>query len=275
MTDDRVIVSARDIVLHYRSGIGPALTDASLEIVRGDTVGLVGESGSGKSTFAKVLVGAMEPTSGSIEIYGQPWSKTPRRDPRRRRVQMVFQDPYASLNPLIPVLDTVAEVYEVWEGLKRRPARLRAAADLELVGLNAEFHGEKPRHLSGGQCQRVGIARALASEPDLLVADEPTSALDVSIQADILNLLVELRHERDLAIVLVSHDLAVVRYLTETTLVLYGGEIVERGPTTQMMEDPQHPYTKRLLDSARGRRPGRAHPNPVSNSASASSAQVR
>jgi ABC-type glutathione transport system ATPase component len=167
---------------------------------------------------------------------------------------MVFQDPYASLNPLMPVLDSVAEVYEVWNDLRRGEARLRAGENLEHVGLNAEFHREKPRQLSGGQCQRVGIARALACEPDLLIADEPTSALDVSIQADILNLLASLRRERDLAVVLVSHDLAVVRYLTDATLVLYGGEIVESGPTASLMEAPQHPYTKLLLASVPGNR---------------------
>lgn len=273
MTDDRAIVQAHDVGVRYTSSLAPALTRASLEILRGDTVGLVGESGSGKSTFAKILVGALAPTAGSVEVYGQPWSKIPRRDVRRRRVQMVFQDPYASLNPLMPVLDAVAEVYEVWDGHKRHRARLQAAETLDLVGLASEFHHEKPRHLSGGQCQRVGIARALAGKPDLLVADEPTSALDVSIQADILNLLVELRHERELAIVLVSHDLAVVRYLTETTLVLYRGEIVERGATTQMMEAPKHPYTRLLLNSARGTRPGRAGSTESANMSN-SSAQV-
>lgn len=247
-----LVIDAREVTVRYGKSSAPALLDASLTVTPGATIGLVGESGSGKSTFAKLLVGVLAPTSGTLTVDGAPWMQIRRRDPRRRKVQMIFQDPYACLNPLLNVLDTVAEVHEVWNGLSRRDARRRAAEELERVGLDTQFHGERPRRLSGGQCQRVGIARALASRPEVLVADEPTSALDVSLQASLLNLLEKTCRERDLAIVLVSHDLAVVRYLTDTTLVLRGGEVVERGPTAEVMARPQHPYTRTLLASSRG-----------------------
>lgn len=245
-------IEARDVTVRYGRAAAPALSETSLVVTPGATVGLVGESGSGKSTFAKLLVGVLSPTSGTLTVDGEPWERIRRRDPRRRKVQMIFQDPYACLNPLLSVIDTVAEVHEVWSGLSRRDARRRAAEELERVGLDTQFHGSRPRRLSGGQCQRVGIARALAGRPEVLVADEPTSALDVSLQASLLNLLDEMRRERNLAIVLVSHDLAVVRYLTETTLVLRGGEVVERGTTAEVMDRPQHPYTRMLLASSRG-----------------------
>lgn len=251
-TQPPLVIEARDVTVRYGRSSTPALSEASLTVEPGALVGLVGESGSGKSTFAKLLVGVQAPTSGTLTVAGVPWTEVRRRDPRRRKVQMIFQDPFACLNPLLTALDSVAEVYEVWDGLARRDARRRAAGDLERVGLDTQFHGERPRRLSGGQCQRVGIARALASRPEVLVADEPTSALDVSLQASLLILLEEMRRERDLAIVLVSHDLAVVRYLTKTTLVLRAGEIVERGPTAEIMGRPQHPYTKSLLASSRG-----------------------
>jgi ABC-type dipeptide/oligopeptide/nickel transport system ATPase subunit len=251
-TETPLVIEARDVTVRYGRSSMPALSEASLRVEPGAMLGLVGESGSGKSTFAKLLVGVLAPTSGTLTVDGAPWTDIRRRDSRRRKVQMIFQDPYACLNPLLTVLDTVAEVHEVWDGLSRRDARRRAAGELERVGLDAQFHGERPRRLSGGQCQRVGIARALASRPEVLVADEPTSALDVSLQASLLILLEEMCRERNLAIVLVSHDLAVVRYLTETTLVLRAGEIVERGPTTEIMGRPQHPYTQTLLASSRG-----------------------
>jgi peptide/nickel transport system ATP-binding protein len=143
-------------------------------------------------------------------------------------------------------------VHQVWDGLSRRDARGQAREDLERVGLATALHDEKPRRLSGGQCQRVGVARALACDPDILIADEPTSALDVSVQAQILNLLQSLQRERGLGVVLVSHDLSVVRYLTATTLVMYAGEVVERGATAQLLREPRHPYTDLLLASAPG-----------------------
>ncbi len=245
-------IEARDVSVVYGRSRRAALSGASLTVRPGATIGLVGESGSGKSTFAKVLVGVLPPTSGTLTVEGLSWQQIGRRDPRRRKVQMVFQDPYACLNPLMTVLDAVAEVHEVWDGLSRSDARRQAAEGLERVGLGSQFHNVRPRSLSGGQCQRVGIARALAADPEVLVADEPTSALDVSLQASLLNLLEDLRRARDLAIVLVSHDLAVVRYLTDSVLVMRDGEVVEHGSTVTVMESPRHSYTQTLLASTKG-----------------------
>jgi oligopeptide/dipeptide ABC transporter ATP-binding protein len=246
-----------------RYGENLALCDVDLSVARGDTIGIVGESGSGKSTLARVLAGAIPPTAGTMLVDGEPWSAIPRDDPRRRRVQMVFQDPYASLNPLRSALDVVAEVHQVWNRLSRRDARSRAHEDLERVGLATALHNEKPRRLSGGQCQRVGVARALACDPEVLIADEPTSALDVSVQAQILNLIQSLQRERGLAVILVSHDLSVVRYMTATTLVMYSGEVVERGATAQLLREPRHPYTDLLLASAPGSGREPASPNEI------------
>ncbi len=252
MRQTAAVLSATGISVRYGDNL--ALSGVDLDVGRGQTIGIVGESGSGKSTLARVLAGAIPPTAGSMLVDGEPWSAISRKDPRRRRVQMVFQDPYASLNPLQSALDAVAEVHQVWDGLSRGDARRRAGEGLERVGLAAVLHQQKPMRLSGGQCQRVGIARALACDPDVLIADEPTSALDVSVQAQILNLLQSLQRERGLGVVLVSHDLSVVRYLTATTLVMYAGEVVERGSTAQLLREPRHPYTDLLLASAPGSR---------------------
>jgi oligopeptide/dipeptide ABC transporter ATP-binding protein len=164
-------------------------------------------------------------------------------------VQMVFQDPYASLNPILTARDTVAEVFRVWERLSRRDTDKRAEALLAEVGLVGDAIHRKPANLSGGQRQRVGIARALACNPAILVADEPTSSLDVSVQAQILNLLADLREQRHLALILVSHDLSVVRHMTDRAIVMYGGRVVEEARTEELFETPRHPYTRVLIDS--------------------------
>jgi oligopeptide/dipeptide ABC transporter ATP-binding protein len=247
------LLSATAVSVRYGEDL--ALSGVDLEVAPGTTIGIVGESGSGKSTLARVLAGAIAPTSGTMLVEGESWSAISRRDPRRQRVQMVFQDPYASLNPLQSAVDAVAEVHQVWDGLSRGEARRRAAEGLERVGLASALHAETPKRLSGGQCQRVGIARALACGPDVLIADEPTSALDVSVQAQILGLLQSLQRERSLAVVLVSHDLNVVRCLTAMTLVMYAGKVVESGPTSQLLREPRHPYTDLLLASSRGSGP--------------------
>jgi oligopeptide/dipeptide ABC transporter ATP-binding protein len=235
--------------VHYHGSSTPAVADASFEISRGAAIGIVGESGSGKTTLARTLVGTLTPTRGEVRIEGRRWEDVRRTDPLRRKVQMIFQDPYASLNPLITARDAVAEVVQVWHGSSRKVARESAFALLAEVGLGAAAANSYPRRLSGGQRQRVGIARALACEPEALIADEPTSSLDVSVQAQILNLLVTLREQRELALVLISHDLSVVRHMTNEALVMYAGHIVERGTTAELFKDPRHPYTRVLVDS--------------------------
>jgi peptide/nickel transport system ATP-binding protein len=243
------LLSADSVEVRFQGSSAPAVVAASLEVEPGMAVGIVGESGSGKTTFARTLVGALKPTKGEVRIEGRLWEQIRRSDPLRRKVQMIFQDPYASLNPLFTAQDTVGEVLQVWQGLSKAKAREGALRLLAEVGLGAVAAASRPRGLSGGQRQRVGIARALACEPDALVADEPTSSLDVSVQAQILNLLADLREQRGLALVLISHDLAVVRHMTDHALVMCAGHVVEEGPTAELFLDPRHSYTRVLLDS--------------------------
>jgi peptide/nickel transport system ATP-binding protein len=227
-----------------------AVDDASFSIDRGTTLSLVGESGCGKSTLARLSVGLFPPTSGSISFEGTPLSAA-RAQPRlRRRMNMIFQDPYASLNPRWRVRDIVAEPIRAFR-LRRPGADLRArVGELLLeVGL-AATDGEKfPHEFSGGQRQRISIARALSSEPDFLVCDEPTSALDVSVQAQILNLMRDLQQRRALTYLFISHNLAVVRHMSDRLGVMYLGRIVELGPAEQVFARPLHPYTRLLLDA--------------------------
>ncbi|HMJ03372.1 MAG TPA: ABC transporter ATP-binding protein, partial [Conexibacter sp.] len=227
--------------------------DVTVAVEAGEAVGIVGESGSGKTTLGRLLIGALEPTAGTVEVEGRAWSAIGRKDPTRRRVQMVFQDPYGALNPWRTPIKTVAEVIQVWDGARARAATERAEALLAEVGITEDAMRRRPHKLSGGQCQRVGIARALAADPEVLVADEPTSSLDVSVQAQILNLLRSLRERRGLALVLISHDLSIVRYATDRALVMYGGQVVEEGPTEALLVDPAHPYTRVLVDAIPGR----------------------
>lgn len=248
-----LLLEVTDAEFRYAKGAPPAAHDITLTVRAGDAVGIVGESGSGKTTIGRGLVGSLHPSAGAVLVQGRPWKSIRRRDPVRRVVQMVFQDPYASLNPMLSAVGTVAEVVRVWDGLAARPAVARAEEILAEVGLTGEVITRRPAGLSGGQRQRVGIARALACGPQVLVADEPTSALDVSVQANVLNLLLDLRASRGLALVLVSHDLSVVDYLTERAMVMYRGAVVESGPTRSLLSDPQHPYTRELIDSIPGR----------------------
>jgi oligopeptide/dipeptide ABC transporter ATP-binding protein len=243
------LLEARDVEVRFGAHRIPAVAGVSLTVEAGAAVGIVGESGSGKTTLGRVLVGALDPTSGEVRVDGRPWTDIRRRDALRRNVQMIFQDPYGSLTPTLTPRSAVAEVVQVWESLSKREALLRAEDLLREVGFARDAMDRRPEALSGGQCQRVGIARALACEPQLLVADEPTSALDVSVQAQILNLLATLRERRGLALLLVSHDLGVIRYATDEALVMYAGHVVERGATADLFERPQHPYTRLLIDS--------------------------
>jgi oligopeptide/dipeptide ABC transporter ATP-binding protein len=229
-----------------------AVDGVSLTVAKGEVLALVGESGCGKSTLALTLLGLERPTSGHITIAGQEISSLNNKGLRtaRRHIQMIFQDPYESLNPMMTIGDIVAEplvVHKLARDKKEREALvIRALEDAGLKPADNFIH-RLPHELSGGQRQRVVIAGALVLEPDVLLADEPVSMLDVSIRAEILNLLVELRQSRGISILLITHDLGTVGYIADRIAVMYLGRIVEHGPSLQILQNPQHPYTKALL----------------------------
>lgn len=226
-----------------------ALRGVSLNLVQGETLGIVGESGCGKSTLARMLVGLDKPTSGAIRLDGEDLSSSGTKA-LARRVQYVFQDPVSSLNPRQTIREILEAPMRHLLGLGRaeREARLKKLVDD--VNLRPEFLERYPHEFSGGQAQRIGIARALAAEPDVVVLDEPVSALDVSIQAQVLNLLDRLKRERGLTYVFISHDLAVVESVATRVAVMYFGAVVETAPARKMFRAPLHPYTKLLIDSA-------------------------
>jgi peptide/nickel transport system ATP-binding protein len=229
-----------------------AMRGVSLAVQRGETLGIVGESGAGKTTLARTLVRLEEPTSGRLEFRGEDVTHAHERGLRefRRRIQMVFQDPYSSLNPRWSVERIVSEPLHFHGLADKRSAPARARELLETVGLSPRLLARLPRQLSGGERQRVAIARALAVEPDVLVADEPVSALDVTIQAQIVALFEELQERLGLTLVLVAHDLGLVRRMCDRVAVMQVGKIVELAPTEQLYTAPQHPYTRTLLDAA-------------------------
>jgi peptide/nickel transport system ATP-binding protein len=234
------IVAARGLVRQYRTV--RALDGVDIEVARGSRFGIVGESGSGKSTLARILLGLERPTAGTVEVDGKTVTGRRERDLRflRETVQMVFQDPMSSLDPRMRVRDIVAEPLR--DGAGDRVAELLAA-----VGLSAEAADRYPHQFSGGQRQRIAIARALAPRPSVLVADEAVSALDVSVRAQILNLLMDLTDRLGLTLIFVSHDLSVIRHLTDRVAVMRAGRIVETGPTAQVYAEPAHQYTRELL----------------------------
>ena len=232
-------LSVREVSYRYSRHAPLILDRVSLEVQQGGAVGLVGESGSGKSTLARILVGERRPTTGEALVNGIAWSTVKRSSALRRGVQMIFQDPYAALNPYLTPRAAVSEAARITQGISRDEAAQRARSLLGEVGLSGALIDRSPNRLSGGQRQRVVIARALACEPSVLVADEPTSALDVSVQAQILNLLMQIQAERRLTLVLISHDIAVINHVTEEVAVMAGGRIVEAGPTESVLTDPQ------------------------------------
>ncbi|WP_369143106.1 dipeptide ABC transporter ATP-binding protein [Streptomyces sp. R44] len=254
-TGSGVLAELHELRVDYpgrrRGHTHPAVKGVSLHVAHGETLGLVGESGSGKSTIARVLAGLRRPTGGEVRFEGRDISKAA-TDARLRRelsrdVQLVFQDPYASLNPRRTVEQILATPLRIHTDLDRARRKERAAELLEQVGLSASHLSRHPHEFSGGQRQRIGIARALAVRPRLIVADEPVSALDVSIQAQVLNLLMDLREELGLSLLFISHDLAVVRHFCDRIAVLKKGELVEVGPRDAVFEAPTAPYTKELL----------------------------
>jgi ABC-type glutathione transport system ATPase component len=243
-----------------------AVDDVSFRLLPGRSLAIVGESGSGKTTIARMIVGLEAPTGGAITACGHDRSRPPRSTRERRRrgreVQIVFQDPYTSLDPRQSAEDTIDEVLRLHHGWPADRRRARTAELTDLVGLDTRQSQALPRALSGGQRQRVAIARALAAEPTVLILDESVAALDVSIQAQVLNLLADIRDETHVSYILISHDLAVVRQLTDEAIVLQRGKVVERGATARVLDDPEHPYTRRLRASVPrpGWKPGRRRP---------------
>ena len=226
-----------------------AVDGVSFSVARGETLGLVGESGSGKSTLSRTILQLLEPTSGSVRFDGREIAGLSRRQmrPLRAQMQMVFQDPYASLNPRKRIGQIVGEPLRIQGILSGRELRARVHELLERVGLSAAHYQRFPHEFSGGQRQRIGIARALALEPQLVIADEPVSALDVSIRAQILDLMAELQDEFGLTYVFVAHDIGVVRHVSDRIAVMHEGKIVEQGPADRVCERPSDPYTEQLL----------------------------
>jgi ABC-type glutathione transport system ATPase component len=226
-----------------------ALKGVSFTIQAGRSLGIVGESGSGKSTLARLVMALDQPTSGQVRMLGRDLHALPREELRsaRRDFQMVFQDPYGSLDPRQPVERIVAEPLSAQGGMTRDEQHQRASEALQAVGLRASDLRKYPHEFSGGQRQRIAIARALITRPRLIVADEPVSALDVSVQAQVLNLMLDLQAEFGITYMLISHDLAVVHHLCDDVAVLWQGRIVEQGPPEQLFTAAQHPYTRTLL----------------------------
>jgi ABC-type oligopeptide transport system ATPase subunit len=260
MSDDAVLtVDALSVVFGRREGIAGwrrrgapvrAVDDITVDVRRHETLALVGESGSGKTTLGRVLVGLQRPTSGTVRLDGHDLTEVLRRDfvRTRRALQIVFQDPTGSLTPWLRVGEAIAEPLLVHRLVPdRAAARERVAELLEMVGLRPEHARRYPREFSGGQRQRVAIARALALDPDVIVCDEITSGLDASIRARIVNLLSDLRRQRRLTYVFITHDLHVARTVSDRIAVMSAGRIVELGPADQVFDQPTHPYTQRLL----------------------------
>ncbi|MFI2362878.1 dipeptide ABC transporter ATP-binding protein [Promicromonospora sp. NPDC019610] len=250
-----VLVEARGLsrVFHVGGREIVAADDVSFALRAGRTLGLVGESGSGKSTTARLLLGLEHPDAGEVTLLGEPWSPLPeaRRRPRRPLVGAVFQDALSSFDPRWTVGAVLADAVTFGRSVRPGPVRAEIAALLDTVGLDPALAARRPLHLSGGQRQRVAVARALAAQPRVLVLDEPVSALDVSVQAQVLDLLDRLQRERDLAYLLITHDLGVALHMSDDVAVMQEGRIVEQGPASSVFEDPEHPYARLLRDAVR------------------------
>jgi oligopeptide transport system ATP-binding protein len=256
-----VFLSIRDLKTHFpiyrgliarrRVGSVKAVDGITVNLKKGEILGLVGESGCGKSTLARTIMQLVRSTDGEVYLEGKGLSELNSRAVRAARVdfQMIFQDPYASLNPRMTVFDTLSEAIRARQKFRRKEMVTKVAELMEMVGLPANQMLRYPHEFSGGQRQRIAIARALAPQPKLVIADEPVSALDVSIQSQILNLILKLCREMELTMIFISHDISVVKYISDRIAVMYLGKLVEIGPATDVVDRPLHPYTRALLSA--------------------------
>ena len=253
MAEENVLVKIDNVSKHFKVGGGilKAVNGVSLEIKKGETLGLVGESGCGKSTLGRVVMGIYEPTEGKIIFNGKEVkvSNAKNRLAYAKKAQMIFQDPYASLNPRMTVESIIAEGMEIHGMYTPEKRKQRVHELLELVGLNKEHANRFPHEFSGGQRQRIGIARALAIEPEFLVCDEPISALDVSIQSQVINLLIDLQKKLGLTYLFIAHDLDIVKYISDRIAVMYLGHLVELGSSEEVYSHSLHPYSEALLSA--------------------------
>ena len=232
-------------------GLLHAVDDVSFEIPQGSTLGVVGESGCGKSTLGRLVIHLLEPTDGKILFYGEDITRPSRKDlsKLRQRMQMIFQDPYSSVNPRMTVSEIIAEPLVISGKFSKPEIAEKVDFFMNKVGLASRLHMSYPHELDGGRRQRISVARALAIGPEFIVCDEPVSALDVSIQAQILNLLLDLQDEMNLTYMFITHDLSVVKYISHSIIVMYLGQIVEKGPSEAIFAHPVHPYTQALLSA--------------------------
>ena len=255
------LLSVKNLKKHFQLKKGPvwkrkttlvkAVDDVSFNLKKNKTLGIVGESGCGKTTTGMMIMNLLRPTAGEIMINGKNLSQLNETNliSERKNIQMIFQDPFASLDPMMTLNSIVSEPFDIYNLYSQGERLERVGHLLEIVGLDKNYGVRYPHEFSGGQRQRVAIARALALEPQLLVADEPTSALDVSVKAQIINLLMDLRKKRELTMIFISHDLSVVRHISDEIIVMYLGKIMESGPIDKIFDNPLHPYTRVLLNS--------------------------
>ncbi|MFA0414802.1 murein tripeptide/oligopeptide ABC transporter ATP binding protein OppF [Vibrio renipiscarius] len=262
-TDKKLLLDVRDLKVHFsiasksawpwaKPASLKAVDGVSVRLYEGETLGVVGESGCGKSTFARAIIGLVEATEGEVVWLGQDLTKMPsaQRRETRKEIQMIFQDPLASLNPRMTVGDIIAEPLETfYPELSKQQVKDSVKEMMTKVGLLPNVINRYPHEFSGGQCQRIGIARALILKPKMIICDEPVSALDVSIQAQVVNLLKELQKELGLSLVFIAHDLSVVKHISDRVLVMYLGNEVELGETDALFADPKHPYTRALMSA--------------------------
>ena len=251
---DDVLLRVKDLVVHFPAGrrrVVHAVSEVTFDVVSGETLGIVGESGCGKSTVARAIIRLVDITAGEVLYEGRDLAGLEGEDLRRVRpqVQMIFQDPISSLNPRRRVRDVIAEGLAVWGDDIGSWSRDRIDELMDAVGVEARYGARRPHEFSGGQCQRIGIARALALDPKVLICDEPVSALDVSIQAQILNLLQDMKRRYGLTVLFISHDLSVVKNVSDRIVVMYLGKVCEIGSTAEIYSHPAHPYTRALLAS--------------------------
>ncbi|MBF9231945.1 ABC transporter ATP-binding protein [Microvirga alba] len=254
MSSNDILLQVEGLTKHFptNNGVVKAVDGVSFDVKRGTIVGLVGESGSGKTTAGRCTLRLIEPSAGRLMFDGVDLRTLSEREMRvyRRRLQIVFQDPYSSLNPRLRVEDIIGEAIDTHGLAKGTARRDRIAELLSRVGLNPDHARRFPHEFSGGQRQRIGIARALAVEPEFIVADEPVSALDVSVQAQVLNLIQDLQQSFGLTMLFIAHDLSVVEYLCDEVVVMYLGRVMEKGPSRSIYAKPRHPYTQALLSAA-------------------------